>query len=147
MIDMSSQIIPNCCYLCFSELLKIKGNPRVRFARLFVSPCLPIMRTQRPKTLPGENAVFSGRFVLKRFISLCGQQEKEAFERSTKNVSHTDGSVCISRRSFVDYNNRERIITREVLTFYRWFTWFHVISVTTITIFLHYGVFSINLEW
>ena len=49
MIDMSSQIIPNCCYLCFSELLKIKGNPRVRFARLFVSPCLPIMRTQTPK--------------------------------------------------------------------------------------------------
>ena len=146
MIDMSSQIISNCCYLCFSELLKIKGNPRVRFVCLYHRVCLSCA-LKRPKTLPGENAVFSGRFVLKRFISLCGQQEKEAFERSTKNVSHTDGSVCISRRSSVDYNNRERIITREVLTFYWWFTWCHVISVTTITIFLHYDEFSLILEW
>ena len=146
MIDMSSQIISNCCYLCFSELLKIKGNPQVRFVCLYHRVCLSCA-LKRPKTLPGENAVFSGRFVLKRFISLCGQQEKEAFERSTKNVSHTDGSVCISRRSSVDYNNRERIITREVLTFYWWFTWCLVISVTTITIFLHYGEFSLILEW
>ena len=29
-------------------------------------------------------------------------------------MSHTDGSVCISRRSFVDYTNRECIITREL---------------------------------
>ena len=72
MIDMSSQIIIDCCYLCFSELLEIKENPRVRFARLFVSACLPIMRTQTP-----EN---SGRFVLKRFVSLSGHLKTEAFE-------------------------------------------------------------------
>ena len=35
---------------------------------------------KRPKTLPGENAVFNGRFVLKHFVSLSEHLKTEAFE-------------------------------------------------------------------
>ena len=77
MIDMSSQIIIDCCYLCFSELLEIKvSDLRVCLYQLVSLLCA----LKRPKTLPGENAVFSGRFVLKRFVSLSGHLKTEAFE-------------------------------------------------------------------
>ena len=88
MIDMSSQIIPNCCYLCFSELLKIKGNPRVRFARLFVSPCLPIMRTQTPKNTARRKRGLQWTLCFKTLRFLEWTSENGGFRKRARKMCH-----------------------------------------------------------
>ena len=68
---------------------------------------------------------FCERFVLKRFVFLCGQMKTEAFK--------SDHEICIAYsrfclhfgRSSVDYTNRKLIIAIEVLRFHRWFKCCH----------------------
>ena len=50
MIEMSSQIIPNCCYLCFSELLKNKRKSSYQiWLFVYITVYLPIIHTKTPE--------------------------------------------------------------------------------------------------
>ena len=97
MIDMSSQIIIDCCYLCFSELLEIKGNPRVRFARLFVSACLPIMRTQTPENTARRKRGLQWTLCFKTLRFLEWTPGNGGFRKRARKMCHINlAPACVT---------------------------------------------------